>query len=184
MPMSLYRVLGCLPCFLLFTQCGSVKPEQVERGTISVKATPAFGKNTTVHITVYAPKGGKRGGEVDGHNAKADEVTGFVLPIGPSYEVVAFADLNNNGKQDPGEPSGQLLDVKPDPDVHQVQAPLVLIMTASAAPPAAAADEEKKEKKDHAPSASSPSTPISSPATPTKPSETAPSIPIPPPPKP
>jgi hypothetical protein len=137
----------------MLANCIDTKQNLVERGTVSIKVvSPTAGKGIPVRVSVYEPKDGKRGVEIQAHETGSDGIANFVLPMG-HYEIRAFVDLDRNGKPGPNEPAGALTGIEPDPDVHNEKPPLVLTLTMPppGSVPAEVPDADKKKGKGAAP---------------------------------
>jgi hypothetical protein len=146
--MNALQLLSFSVSAALLAGCVDTRQKTVERGTLSIKVVPPPGKGVPVHVSVYQPKDGKRGPEIQIHDAGSDGLANFGLPMG-QYDVRAFADLNHTGKPGPNEPAGELRGVEPDPDLHSEKPPLVLTlaMPAPGSVPAEAPVVDKKKAK-------------------------------------
>ena len=101
----------------ILTSCSSPKRSAEKApppsGIIHVKVTPWFGDKVAIYASAYALDPTKPGGPSANHRVDAEGVVGFVVPMGALYGVRAYADLDGSGKQDAGEPSGQLENLEP-----------------------------------------------------------------------
>ena len=99
------------------TGCSSLKPPVKDpltpSGIINVKVTPWFGDKVAIYASAYSLDQTKPVGLAATHRVDAEGVVGFVLPMGASYGVRAYADLDGNGKQDAAEPSGRVENLEP-----------------------------------------------------------------------
>ena len=77
-------------------------------GIINVKVTPWFGDKVAIYASAYPLDQAKPGDPSATHRVDAEGIVGFVVPMGAFYGVRAYADLDGSGKQDAGEPSGEV----------------------------------------------------------------------------
>lgn len=109
--------LSLLLCLAVLTHCETTSPKNSSQpsGVIQVHVTPWFGEAAPIYATLTPtilpekPEPGVR------HRLDADGLAGFVVPMGATYGVRAYADLDGNGRQDPTEPSGILTEISPLP---------------------------------------------------------------------
>jgi hypothetical protein len=123
-----------LACLLLLSSCATEKPGG-PKGSFSVKVVPFFGNDVHVFIQVFDRTNGQRGPLISSRRVSGDGVTGFVLPLGSTYSVHAYADLDHDGKQGPDDPSSNLDGLKPMADVNAQQAPAILTLPGTGVAP-------------------------------------------------
>jgi hypothetical protein len=109
--------LSLLLCLTFLTNCETTNPKSSSQpsGIIQVHVTPWFGDAAPIYATLeptILPEKPQPGVK---HRLDADGLAGFVVPMGATYGVRAYADLDGNGRQDPNEPSGILAEISPLP---------------------------------------------------------------------
>ena len=97
-------ILFAIGCLILMTGCSWFEPKKRTQGILNAQVNPWFGARVTIRVQAYRrDKKGKRE-VVSTHEAPSDGTVSFVLPMKGTYGLLAYADLNRNGRADPGEP--------------------------------------------------------------------------------
>jgi len=123
-----------LVCLLLLSSCATEKPRGPQ-GSFSVKTVPYFGNDVRVYVQVFERTNGQRGDMLASRRVSGDGVTGFVLPLGKTYSVHAYADLDHDGKQGPNDPSVNLDGLEPIADIDAQQAPAIVTLPGTGVAP-------------------------------------------------
>jgi hypothetical protein len=128
------KKLPLLLCLALLSSCATDKPGG-PKGSFSVKVVPFFGNDVHVFVQVFDRTDGQRGPLLSSKRVTGDGVTGFVLPLGRTYSVHAYADLDHDGKQGPADPSANLDGLQPVADINAQQAPAILTLPGTGTAP-------------------------------------------------
>ena len=121
-------------CLALLSGCATEQPRGPQ-GSFSVKVVPFFGNDVRVYAQAYERVNGQRGPVLTSKRVTGDGVVGFVLPLDHTYGVRAYADVDQDGKQGPADPSTSVEDLRPVADVNMQQAPVILALPGTGVSP-------------------------------------------------
>jgi hypothetical protein len=124
--MKLLRVATCLLPLFFATQCSCSwlwwwkKKPAYTKGIFQVRVEPWFGKDVQVRALAFENDDNSRGELVANHLVGPDGEVSFLLPMERKYIVLAWADMDRNGKRGLDEPSATVRGLSPL-DVNEPQ---------------------------------------------------------------
>jgi hypothetical protein len=121
-------------CLALLPGCATEQPRGPQ-GSFSVKVVPFFGNDVRVYAQAYERVNGQRNTVLTSKRVTGDGVVGFVLPLDHTYGVRAYADVDQDGKQGPADPSTSVENLRPVADVNMQQVPVILALPGAGVAP-------------------------------------------------